>query len=422
MSVPKITRRKFLGRLAAAGTVFSIVPRRVLGGPGYVSPNSELTKAVIGVGGMGSAHLGLPGSRLVAACDVDAKHLKAACDRYPGIRGYRDFRELLARDDVDVVHIATPDHWHGLISIAVLKSGRDVWCEKPMTHSIGEGVRVVETVRRHGRIFRVNTWFRFRDNFYGLGTTAMTVKKLVAADVFGWPLKITVSGATGFDWKWGWNGQPVLQPQPVPPELDYDLWLGPAPWKPYHPDRLHGRFRGYWDYCSGGLGDMGQHYLDPVQYLLDKDETSPVEIEADGPPQHPEACGSWNLVRLKYADGCEILLDGANRYPEAPFIEGPKGKLYKGMRSTVADLPGLIASLPEVKTTLATDFNDACRTRRKFALHEGNAFRSATLINLAAIAVRLLRPLHFDPARLQFVGDEEANRLAYPPMRSPWHL
>ena len=417
----RMTRRNFIGRALAAGAGFTVLPRRVLGGPGVVGPNAELTKAVIGVGGMGRGHLGYPGSRLVAACDVDAKHLAAALEGRNGVQGYRDFRELLERRDIDIIHIATPDHWHALISIAALQAGKDVWCEKPMTHTIGEGVRVVESVAAYGRVFRINTWFRFRDSFYSFGAPVKSVKKLVDAGVLGWPLKATIGTATGFTWKGEWSGRPVLDPQTVPPELDYDLWLGPAPWKPDHPHRVHGTFRGYWDYCGGGLADMGQHYLDPVQYLLGKDDTSPVEIEADCPPQHPEAVGPWSVIRMRYADGCELVLDGAGRYPDAPFLEGPSGKLFKGMRSEPEDLAGLAAALPEPEATLPTDFSESVRTRKKFALNECNGFRSATLVNLALIAMRLRRPLRFDPAALRFPDDEAANRLAYATMRSPWH-
>jgi predicted dehydrogenase len=207
----------------------------------------------------------------------------------------------------------------------------------------------------------------------------------------------------------------------VPDNLDYDFWLGPAPYKPYHPHRVHGTFRGYWDYDGGGLGDMGQHYLDPVQYLLNKDDTSPVEIEVDAPQQHPDAVSSWRRIRMKYADGCEIILDGEGTEKDAPFLEGPDGKLYKGFTS---DLPGFAEkakTLPEPEPQV-TDFADAVRNRKKFALNESNGHRSCTLVNLGKIAVRLGRNLKFDPDKQLFIDDEGANRLVHQPMRGPWHL
>ena len=166
---------------------------------------------------------------------------------------------------------------------------------------------------KHERIFRLNTWFRFEGPFYGMGSTVKPIKKAVQNGLFGWPLKVTLNASTGFDWKFRWVGRTDLVPQPVPSELDYNLWLGPAPFKPYHPHRVHGTFRGYWDYDGGGLGDMGQHYLDPVQYILGKDNESPIEIEADAPAQNADAVGTFRRIRMKYADGCEIILDGENK-------------------------------------------------------------------------------------------------------------
>ncbi|HVP90198.1 MAG TPA: Gfo/Idh/MocA family oxidoreductase [Terriglobales bacterium] len=417
----RMSRRRFIGRTLAAGAALTIVPRRVLGGPGYTPPSDTLTKAVIGVGGMGQAHLGYPGSVLVAVCDVDARHLQTALELSgPGVKGYHDFREVLERPDVDIVHIATPPHWHALISIAAAEAGKDVWCEKPMTRTIAEGREVVRAVERNGRIFRVNTWFRFEGDFYGFGSDVRPVKKVVQSGLLGWPLKVTVSATTGFDWKFYWSGRTDLRPEPVPPELDYDFWLGPAPWKPYHPHRVHGTFRGYWDYDGGGLGDMGMHYLDPVQYLLGKDGTSPVEVWADAPEQHPDACGSWRRIEMKYADGCIIVLDGENRDTKAAFLEGPAGKLFRGFESDIPGLKDKVAGLADPEPQV-TDFAEAVRKRRRFALNERNGHRSCTLVNLGKIAVQLGRPLRFDPERQTFVGDEEADRLAGQAMRAPWH-
>ncbi len=422
MSHLNLTRRGFLRAAGGAATAFTIVPRSVLGGNGITPPSEQLTKAVIGVGGMGQGHLTYPGAKLLAICDVDRNHLTrtlAKCG--PDVKGYHDFREVLSRDDIDIVHIVTPPHWHGLMAVAAAQAGKDIWCEKPMTRTIGEGVKVVQAVQRHGRIFRLNTWFRFQSNFYGFGPTVRPIKKLVQSGMLGWPLKVTVNAATGFDWKFGWSGRTNLPEMPVPDELDYDLWLGPAPFKPYHPHRVHSSFRGYWDYDGGGLGDMGQHYLDPVQYLLDKDHTSPVQIEADAPPQHPDAVGSWRRIRMKYADGCEIILDGENKDVNAAYIEGPEGKLYRGFRSDIPNVEAKLAQFPEPAPQL-TDFAQAVRQRKPFALNEQNAHRSCTLVNLGKIALRLQRPLRFDPDKQEFINDPQANRLIHQPMRSPWRI
>jgi myo-inositol 2-dehydrogenase/D-chiro-inositol 1-dehydrogenase len=421
----QFTRRDFLKTSLATLATISIVPRYVLGGPGVTPPSEILTKAVIGVGGMGQNHLTSinPTSKLLAVCDVDANHLAAALKKVgPDVKGYRDFREVLARKDIDIVHIPTPPHWHALISIAAAKAGKDIWCEKPMSRTIGEGEAVKAAIAKYGRIFRLNTWFRFEGGFYGMGVNVRMIKKAVQNGLFGWPLKVTLGGPTGFDWKQSlWCGRTDLTPQPVPPELDYDMWLGPAPKKPYHPHRVHATFRGYWDYDGGGLGDMGQHYLDPVQYLLDKDNDSPIQIEADTNPQDADAVLPWRRISMKYADGCEIIFDGENKDQDAAFIAGPKGKLFKDFESDIPDLQGKLRGLPEPAPQL-TDFIKAVKTRQKFALNEVNGHRSCTLVNLAKIAVQTGRVLHFDPKSQRFIKDKQANALILQPMRSPWKL
>ncbi len=417
-----LTRRSFL-QTALAASAFTIIPRRVLGGTGYTPPSDELTKAVIGVGGMGKWHLGNTGTRLLAVCDVDSGHLNETLTlvNSKDVKGYRDFREVLERKDLDIIHIAAPPHWHGLMSIAAANAGKDVWCEKPMTRTIAEGQKVVEAMRRNATIFRINTWFRFHGDFYGFDTTVQPIKKLVQSGLLGWPLKVTVGAQTGFEWKFFWSGRTDLAPEWIPEQLDYDMWLGPAPYKPYHAHRVHQTFRGYWDYDGGGLGDMGQHYLDPVQYLLDKDDTSPIEIEADAPQQDPEAASSWRWIRMKYADGCEIVLDGEAQDANVPFIAGPNGKLFPGFKSDIPNVMKKLAEFPEPESQLI-DFNEAVKTRKKFALNEINGHRSCTLINLGKIAVRLGRKLRFDPVAQRFVGDDAANRFIEEPMRAPWRV
>jgi predicted dehydrogenase len=415
-------RRDFLKKASIAAAAFTIVPRHVLGGKGFTAPSDQLTKGIIGVGGMGVNHIEYEGTRLLAVCDVDKVHLDKAIAMAGGnIAGYHDFRELIARTDIDIVHIATPPHWHGIMSKAAAEAGKDIWCEKPMTRTIGEGIKVVEAVQKHGRMFRLNTWFRFKDEFYGLGTAVRPLKKLVDSGVLGWPLKVTVSGITGYDWKFYWTGLPNLQPMPVPAELDYDSWLGPAPYKPYNPERVHAKFRGYWDYDGGGLADMGQHYLDPVQYLLGKDDTGPVSVEIDAPEQHYDAVGTWRRITYTYADGCQIVLDGENRDKDAAYIEGPYGKVYKGFKSTIPNVQKLIDSLPDPAPQIVT-FTESVRTRQKFALNESNGHRSCSIVNLGVVALRLGRNLKYDPVKEQFIDDEGANRLLNPPMRGYWKI
>lgn len=418
------SRRSFLRNSVGALAAFTIVPRHVLG-RGHLAPSDTLTKAVVGTGGMGRGHFGYAGTRVVAICDVDKTHIQKALDVLPnggkGVKTFSDYRELIQLPEVDIVHVATPPHWHGIIAADAAKAGKDIWCEKPMTATIGEGKRLVEAVQQHGRIFRLNTWFRFSDRFYGMGTTVEPIKKLVDSGLLGWPLKVTVSRHTGFDWKFYWVGKTNLEPQAVPKELDYDMWLGPAPYKPYNPHRVHQTFRGYWDYDGGGLGDMGQHYIDPIQYFLGKDNTSPVSVEVDAPQQHPDAVGTWRKITYTYADGCQIILDGAGTETQAAYIEGPKGKLYPGFKSDIPDLEKKLAAFPD-PVPQVTDFVEAVKTRSKFALNEENGHRSATIVNMGKIALQLGRNLKFDPEKQEFINDEGANKLIFQPMRGPWSI
>ena len=417
----KTNRRNFIKSIGAL-SLFTVVPRSVLG-RGYVAPSDQLTKGIIGVGNMGRGHIPYDGTRVVAMCDVDKKHLTQAAGLVKDqINLYRDFRSLIQDSNVDIVHIATPPHWHGVMAAEAAKAGKDIWCEKPMTRTIGEGKRLIEAIQQSGSIFRLNTWFRFKDPFYGLGTPVRPLKKLVQSGMLGWPLKVTISKHTGFDWKFYWVGKTHLEPQAIPEELDYNMWLGPAPYKPYNEHRVHGTFRGYWDYDAGGLGDMGQHYIDPVQYILDKDYTSPVKVEVDAPQQHPEAAGIWRSITYTYEDGCQIVLWGGDYGVEnTPYIAGPKGNVYKNFICDIPDWEKKLADYPE-PATQNTDFKECIRTRQKFALNEVNGHRSCTIVNMGAIALRLNRTLNFDPVKQKFINDPEANQLLNEPMRAPWSI
>ncbi|MCX6874348.1 MAG: Gfo/Idh/MocA family oxidoreductase [Verrucomicrobia bacterium] len=417
------TRRQALKTLAAFASI-QIVPSRVLGLNGQTPPSAQLTRGIVGCGGISASHLTMPG-KLLALCDVDSSHLaermRDADAEKNGIKGYRDFRELIARDDLDIIHICTPPHWHALIAVAAAKAGKDIWCEKPMSRTIGEGIAMVKAVEAQQRIFRLNTWFRFEGGFYDMRVPVAMLKKAVLNDLLGWPLKINVSGVTGFDWKLGtWVGRTDLKPEPVPPELDYDFWLGPAPVKPYNRHRTHVSFRGYWDYDGGGLGDMGQHYLDPVQYLLNKDDQAPISVEIDADPQDADAVGTWRRIEYTYADGCKVILDGENKDQGLKYLEGPKGWISKGLESNIPDLRKKIDALPNPPPQL-TDFHECVRTRKKFALNEQNGFWSCTLVNMGITAHHLNKNLKFDSKTLRF-DDPAANAMSHPQMRAPWKI
>ena len=446
------SRRSFLKGAAAIGA-FNLVPAKVLWGAD--APSNQLTRALIGFGSIAHSenHLPFKGSRLVGLCDPDqlrvAEGLEAAEKNGWGkVKAYKDFLELLADPGVDIVHICTPPHWHGVQSLMAARAGKDIWCEKPMTRTVGEGKRVMDYVKAKGRMFRLNTWFRFQGGFYGFGTTVKPIRQVVEGGVLGkGPLRCVFGAGQGFSWKFYWSGKVNLDPEPCPKTFDWDMWLGPAPWKPYNKHRTHGTFRGYWDYDSGGLGDMAQHYLDPLQYLLCKDETSPVKVEYVGPKQHPDVVGRFDRITLTYDDGTEVILDGDESLKEEPLLRGangvtvwPAGKLdgkvinggwtnldvakkqFFGMldsNGVKMDVPALLKSLPE-PAAQQTDFIDSVRTRRKFCLNEETGFRSCTMFNLAIAAERLGRGFEFDPVKLVAKDDEAANRFLYQEMREPW--
>ena len=447
-----MTRRELLKASAAFGA-FNIIPAKVLWGA--TAPSNQLTRALIGFGAIAHSenHLKFKGSRLIGLCDPDQLRVTgglAAAEKagWGKVKAYKNFMELLADESVDVVHICTPPHWHAVQSMMAAKAGKDIWCEKPMTRTVGEGIRVRDFVKAQGRMFRLNTWFRFKAPFYGFGTPVKPVRQIIENGLMGkGPLRCVFGAGQGFNWKFVWSGRVNLTPEECPKTFDWDMWLGPAPWKPYNKHRTHGNFRGYWDYDSGGLGDMAQHYLDPLQYLLCKDETSPVKIDYVGPKQHPEVVGRFDRITLTYADGTEVILDGDESLKDEPFLRSEsgitmwpcrtkdgkvrswttpaeaKGQMF-GMKDEDGkdiDVRKLLASLPE-PAPQQTDFMDSVRTRRRFCLNEDTGFRSCTMFNLAVVAERLGRGFEFDPVSLHAVNDEAAERFLYQEdrMREPW--
>ena len=410
----RLTRRGFLKGSAGAAATFTIVPAHVLGGAGKTPPSKTLGAALIGCGGRGPGTLAGMSKQffdlgikvdLLARCDV------RFLDKADNKTVYSDFRRVLERKDIDMVAIATPPHWHALISIAAAEAGKDVLCEKPMTRTIAEGRAVVKAFERYGRIFQVGTFGRFgasRDNRRRETHKVMNsglVKNCEGAHVCPGGLKVKQ-----------WSGKANLPPMPVPENLDWDMYCGPSPLKPYVSERFGGTHRNYWDYEGGGLADMGQHHFDPVQWTFAKDHTSPVEIESYAPPAHPELCGMWGWVEMKYADGLTFT-----------FTSKEWGKPYDRKRERGVSLKDLdeadrkkVEAMPDPAPLLT--FAQAVVQRGQAGGHAEASHRCATLLHLANIAIRTGRKLRYDPVKECIIGDEEANRLVTPPMRAPWHL
>ncbi len=427
----RLPRRSFLRKAAVAALGFTIIPRHVLG-RGFIPPSETLNHVIVGCGGISAMHSDprmTGANRIVAICDVDSERVKRKLEKIQTAGGgnpmqAEDFRDVIAHADADVVHVCTPPHWHGVIAAAAARRGKAVWCEKPLTRTIGEGLALSRVVQQTGVPFRVNTWFRLnRTNYYGVGP-AREIRRVVASGVLGGPLTVRLAPVGGIAWKVNlWTGRPDLKPVPVPANLNWDLYCGPSQLIPYHPHRAHGSFRGYWNFDQGGLGDMGQHFLDPVQYFLGKDNEFPVTVECDAPPQDAMACGVWKTVTLTYKDGTRIILESelAERNPDNPFMEGPNGKLFAGMR---CDNPALLRKaaefpLPEYQED---DFDICAREKRPFGYGVNEAFHSSTLVNLAGLSVRLGRKLTFKSDGSGFVGDAQADRLHSPVMRGNWSI
>lgn len=405
----EVTRRRFLQGSAAAVTSLAIVPRHVLGGEGYVPPSETFGGALIGCGGRG------PGTYDTMCHGLQVRKL-AMCDvRWVGKADnkttYTDFRRLLERKDIDLVAIGTPPHWHALISIAAMEAGKDVLCEKPMTRFIAEGRAVADAERRYGRIFQIGTFGRF-DRHRNPG--AMLTRKIMKSGLLKECKAVHIKRG---DLKVKeWSGLVNVKPQPVPEWLDWDLYCGPSPLRPYHSHRFGGTHRGYWDYEGGGLADMGQHHFDPVTWEYGKDDTAPVEVEAHAPPAHQEACGMWGWVELRYADGFTIVLQS-----------GEWGKPYDRKRGRGVGLEDLdeesrakLAAMPDPEPLLT--FAQAVKTRKRAGGNAEASQRTVTILHLANIAIRIGRKIRFDPVKEEIMGDEEANRLVNVPMRAPWRL
>jgi len=406
------TRRSFLQSSALGVAAISVVPRRVLGTAEQLPPSEVLTAGLIGCGGQGGEDLrsyitNAGGQfRLAARCDVKYK------DRVDNQTYYTDFRRVIERKDIDVISVATHPGWHSLISIAAMEAGKDVLCEKPMSRFIAEGRAVVEAQDRFARVFQLGTGGRLGGKIQNPGN--VLIHKIMASGLLD-PCRAVHIKRGGLKVR-QWSGKTRYQEEPVPDNLDWDFYCGPAPLRPFQRHRLAGSHRGYWDYEGGGLADMGQHHFDPVQWIYAKDDTSPVEIEAHVPPAHPEACALWGWVELKYADGLTLVMDSTEW-----------GRAYDRLAAREVSIEDLspenqqrVRQIPDPPPPRS--FVEAVKTRRKSANHAEAAHRSATILHLANIAIRCGRKINYDPIKEKIIGDEEANRLVYQPTRAPWRL
>jgi len=445
-------RRDFLQRAAAAIVLPSFIPGAVLGRGGATPPSDQIPMAAIGLGFAWEVGAQNPNTRMLAVCDVQRARRDWAKQYVDGrygnsdCRTYNDFREVLARDDIDAVYIATPDHWHALVTVAAAREGKDIYCQKPLTHTVAEGQAVVEAVRRYGVVFQHGTQQRSEWAFDA-------ARRLIRGGYLGRLHTIRLGTASGRECP----PQPV---QPVPDGFDYDLWLGPAPWAPYTFNRCLGPHAWYFisDYCVGYFSGWGVHHFDSARHGHGDPDVDSIQVRAKG--IFPSD-GLYNTplhfrVDYEFSDGVTIIVtddfrsgwsnrtsvpesrirqvhgDAFGRNPFGVRFEGTEGSVFAWRGGVLDTTPPSLRRLvehdePRVALENVTldhfqNWVDCIRTRRQTRAPVEVAHRSTTLANIGGIGMLVDRPLHWDAKREVFVGDNEANRLLSYPMRAPWTL
>ncbi len=287
-SFASIDRRHFIRTLgvAAAGSAMAGCQAAA---PRMISANEKLNIAVIGVAGRGAENLKEVAAleNIVALCDVDATHLAAASQKFPAAKTYSDFRRLIDQGDIDAILVATPDHTHAVATAAALRSGRHVYCEKPLTHTVSEARIITDLARKSGLVTQIGTQIHAGNNY-------RRVVELVQAGAIGSVKEVHVwAGAV-----YGGHDAPTDRP-PVPKELNWDLWLGPVKEHPYHPEFAHFKWRNWWHFGGGSLADFGCHFMDLPFWALHLQHATRVQ-PMDGPPVHPESTPPWLIVRYEF--------------------------------------------------------------------------------------------------------------------------
>jgi len=430
-----VTRRGFLKALpSAAAPLF--VRGSALGKAGGVAASERITVGVIGTGNQGTAHarglVGMGEAQVVAVCDP-FRHKREAAKRvvesayarartagtFKGCAACNDFRDLLGRPDIDAVFIASPEHWHALHSIAAAKAGKDVYCEKALATTIAEGQAMVRAVRRYGRVFQVGTQQRSSGQF-------RLACELARNGYLGKLHTIKVGDPRG------WPG-PKVETRPVPEGFDYDLWLGPAPWKPYFPQRVV-NLKGWmltYDYTVGFLSGWGQHEIDIAQWGAGTDHTGPVSVEGRGvvPTEGLNDTAILWHTEHTYANGLRLIFTSDNENPHGIRLEGTEGWVFVNRSGMRADPPSLLKVRPgaaDVRLYHSSDhrrdFLNCVKTRRDPVCPVEAGHHTYVICNLSDVAIRLGRKLRWDPARQRFVNDDEANRMLSRAMRPPWRL
>jgi predicted dehydrogenase len=377
---------------------------------------------------MGSGNLrgflSKPDAHVLAVCDVDARHRSRAVARVnekyetAGCAEYNDFRELLARSDIDAVCLSLPDQWHAIAGVAAARARKDVYAEKPLAYTIPEGRAICEAVKKYAIVWQTGSQQRSDRNFRFACELVRNGRigevKLVEV---GLPNKNSIH-------------ETATSPQPVPEGFDYDMWLGPAPWKPYTAGRCHWNFRWISDYSGGQITDWAGHHCDIAQWGMGTERTGPSTILGGGGVFPPD--GLYDTVEnwrfeCRYAEGFRMKVAGRNRMGVTFY--GSEGRVYVTRGSIETEPKSLLNSVigpNEIHLYESGDhrrnFLDCVRGRREPIAPAEIAQRSISVGHLGIIAIKLGRKLVWDAAAERFVNDTEADRLLSRPMRSPWHL
>lgn len=417
-----ISRRRFLRAAATAGAVLAapvFVPGRALGKDGAVAASERITLAGLGIGGRGGYVLGCmmdePVIQFVAIADPQKARREAVKTRTEekygsGVAAYRDFREMLPRQDIDAVLIATGDRWHTMASIYAAKAGKDIYCEKPCSMTIAESQALADTMRRYRRIYQAGTQRRSIANFLLAAEMCHTGKlgKLTAVHAN------TLHPAVNHDWL-------PAEPEPPQDECDWDLWLGPCPWRPYNKQYVRGGWRGFFDFHGGGILEWGAHTVDLCNWAGTNDTLMPILYE---PTPTGCDCTYANGLKLVMRDEgwmglgtCSVRYEGEDGWLEtgdSGRIEFSSGQLRAEQRQ-----------FPEVGTSAVShvkNFLESVKTRKPAHSNAEVVAMSHIICHAAYIAWQLGRPLKFDPVKVEFPGDEEANRMRSRALRDPWRI
>jgi predicted dehydrogenase len=420
----KLTRRRMLKNTARACTALAapwVVPASILGRDGAVAPSERIVLGGIGIGGRGQHVLenmiDQPDVQFVAICDVRSERRdaikKMADSRYRNTDcvAYQRFHDLLARSDIDAVLIATGDRWHTPLSIQAARAGKDIYCEKPCSMTIAESRALADTIRRYGRVYQAGTQRRNVPNFVFAMQLLHTGKLGKLHTVHANTLTPTT---TSHEWL-------PAEPEPSKDVVDWEMWLGPCPWRPYNSTYVRGGWRGFFDFHGGGILEWGSHTVDLCQWANQADQTTPVEyVPVEGGVNARYANGVKLVMRESGWLGlgtCSVRFEGDQGWVEA----GDSGRIEVFPETLRSEKP-IVSEEGTSPRRHARDFLNCVKSRAKPRANADAACQTHITCHSAYIACQLGRTLKFDPAREEFQGDDQANRMRSRAMREPWRV